>query len=124
MVVAHHIPSMMLFGSQPLVPAMKAMRYASALLLIEASTPLLTRWRRSKRKDHFQQFMLVFFLVRVVYLSWLMSRFFEDIGGYVAGTAGSALTVVNIYWFCAQFHMLLNYREVGAADAPSRQKAS
>ena len=51
MVVAHHLPSLALFGAQPLFPQMLSLRYGSRLLIIEVSTPLLTRWRRSKRKD-------------------------------------------------------------------------
>jgi len=114
MFVAHHIPAMILFGSQPLMPQLRVLKYASRLLMIEISTPLLTRWRRSKRKDHFQQFMLVFFLVRVVYLSWRLYVLLGDgVGGYPAQFAGTVLTVVNIYWFCTQSKMLFNYREKG-----------
>ena len=83
MVVAHHLPSLALFGAQPLFPQMLSLRYGSRLLIIEVSTPLLTRWRRSKRKDHFQQFMAVFFLMRVVYLSSLFVSFREDVSGWV-----------------------------------------
>ena len=83
MVVAHHLPSLALFGAQPLFPQMLSLRYGSRLLIIEVSTPLLTRWRRSKRKDHFQQFMAVFFLMRVAYLSSLFVSFREDVPGWV-----------------------------------------
>lgn len=47
-VFAHHLPTLVLFGAQPFLPQLKALKYASALLLIELSTPLLIRWRRSK----------------------------------------------------------------------------
>ena len=79
-VFAHHVPSLILFGSQVVLPSMQENYWGSRILLIELSTPLLTRWRRSKRKDHFQQFMLVFFLVRVCYLPYLNQLFFEDYG--------------------------------------------
>jgi len=123
MFVAHHIPAMMLFGSQPLMPRLRALKWASRLLMIEVTTPFLTRWRRSKRKDHFQQFMLMFFLVRVVYLSYQLYVFLgDDVGGYPAQIAGVVLTAVNIYWFFTQSKMLLNYREKGAADTPKQDK--
>jgi hypothetical protein len=79
-VFAHHLPTLVLFGSQYFFPVMQEQKWASRLLLIELSTPLLTRWRRSKRKDHFQQFMAMFFVVRVCYLPYLNQKFFEDFG--------------------------------------------
>lgn len=84
MLVAHHLPTLILFGSEALFPRMLQLKYASRIMIIEISTPLLTRWRRSRRKSHFVQFMAVFFLVRVVYLSWLATQFEEEIGGWPA----------------------------------------
>jgi|EP01043_Picozoa_sp_COSAG02_P011586 hypothetical protein len=79
-VFAHHVPTLILFGGQVVFPIMQEDKWGSRILLIELSTPLLTRWRRSKRKDHFQQFMLVFFFVRVCYLPYLNQLFFENFG--------------------------------------------
>ena len=109
MLIFHHFPSVALFASQPLFPAMLAGRWASRLLLIEMSTPLLTRWRRSRRKDHFQQFMAVFFCVRVVYLSWQGWVYCQEMGGWPS-IALCLLCVVNVYWFVEQSRMLWDYQ--------------
>lgn len=101
MLIAHHVPSLCLFVSQPFYPAMREHQFASLLLLIEASTPLLTRWRRSRRKGHFMQFMAVFFCLRIVYLTWLGTTFHANIGGWPC-VAAWALVVVNVYWFLMQ----------------------
>ena len=50
MLVAHHLPTLILFGSEALFPRMLQLKYASRIMIIEISTPLLTRWRRSRRK--------------------------------------------------------------------------
>lgn len=118
MLVAHHLPTLILFGSEALFPRMLQLKYASRIMIIEISTPLLTRWRRSRRKSHFVQFMAVFFLVRVVYLSWLATQFEEEIGGWPAKLA-YVLPAVNVYWFLQQAKLLVNYRD---GDAPADEK--
>ena len=117
MLVGHHLPSLALFASQPLFPAMLTEHWASRLLLIESSTPFLTRWRRSRQKDHFQQFMAWFFCIRVLYLSWQSFLYVTTIGGY-PGIALGMLVLVNIYWFWVQLEMLWDYQPdaVGPGD--------
>lgn len=110
MLIAHHIPTLGLFGAVFVFPQMLPMRYPSKVLLIEMTTPLLLRWRRTKRKDHFQVFMAAFFVVRVVYMSWLAVQFYHDVGSWVSMIA-NALLFVNIFWFCKQLGMLLDYKE-------------
>lgn len=114
MLVAHHFPTLGLFAAVFVFPNMLPLRYCSKVLLIEITTPLLLRWRKSKRKSDFQAFMLAFFLVRVCYMSWLAVQFYNDIGGWVSWLAG-ALLVVNIFWFCQQVGMLFNYKESDVA---------
>jgi hypothetical protein len=98
MLIAHHFPTLGLFAAVVAFPKMLPLRYCSKVLLIEITTPLLLRWRRTKCKSHFQAFMCAFFVVRVCYMSWLCVQFYNDIGGWVSWLAG-ALLVVNI--FCA-----------------------
>eukprot|EP01047_Picozoa_sp_COSAG01_P069023 COSAG01_NODE_10108_length_2249_cov_1.036744_2_plen_64_part_00 len=59
------------------------------------------------------QFMAVFFVVRVLYLTRLGYQFALDFGGWPA-IAGSILSAVNVYWFVQQAKLLLNYVEDAA----------
>jgi hypothetical protein len=114
MLFAHHFPTLALFGAVVAFPKMLTLRYPSKILLIEVTTPFLVRWRKTKRKDHFQVFMASFFIVRVCYMSWLAVQFHNDIGSWVSWTA-NALLAVNIFWFCQQCQMLFNYKEKDVA---------
>jgi hypothetical protein len=50
MLLAHHIPALGLFSAEGSFPLLFRLRYASKVVLIEITTPLLTRWRRTRRK--------------------------------------------------------------------------
>jgi|EP01049_Picozoa_sp_SAG25_P010079 hypothetical protein len=61
------------------------------------------------------QFMLVFFVVRVLYLTWLGFQFARDFAGWPAlQMVAWVLPVVNVYWFSQQAKMLFNYVEDAA----------
>ena len=118
MLLAHHVPALILFIPVDMnFPQLMAGKFGSKLLLIEATTPLLTRWRRTKRKGHFLQFMLAFFLVRCVYLSALAKQFHDEYGSRVAIMV-DVLLCVNVYWFCKQSNLLFNYRADAAGKKP------
>ena len=115
MLVAHHIPTLGLFGAVVAFPNMLTMRYASKILLIEVTTPFLLRWRRTKSKSDFKVFMALFFVVRVCYLSWLGVQFQRDIGSWVSWIAWTLLAV-NIFWFSQQVSLLINYKEENVGE--------
>lgn len=123
MLVGHHLPALVLFGSQPFYPDMLKMQFASYLLLIEFSTPLLIRWRRSRQKAHFVQFMMSFVVLRVCYLIWLGLKFNREIGSYPA-LAAWALVIVNLYWFAMQSRLLFDYRDGLGADEKEEKRKS
>ena len=109
MLLAHHVPTLGLFGAVVAFPNMLTSRYASKILIVEITTPFLERWRSSKSKGDFKVLM-AFYLFRVCYMSWLVVQLHNDIGSWVSWIA-NCLLALNLFWFSQQVWMLFNYKE-------------
>jgi hypothetical protein len=77
---------------------------------VEISTPFFNRWKATKKKVDFRNFVAVFFLCRIVYTPLFLSKMQVTQNSF-AFLASAAFYLLNAIWFVKMFVMLLNYKE-------------
>lgn len=85
-------------------------RAGSLGYFVEISTPFLYRWKATKNKADFRNFLVVFFLCRLVYTPFFLSKMQVTQNSF-ALVASAAFYVLNGIWFVKMLFMLLNYKE-------------
>lgn len=85
-------------------------RAGSGGYFVEISTPFLNRWKLTKKKADFRNFLIVFFLCRVVYTPIFLIKMQVTQNSF-ALFASAAFYVLNTMWFVKMFGILLNYKE-------------
>mmetsp|Transcript_25161 Transcript_25161/g.29124 ORF Transcript_25161/g.29124 Transcript_25161/m.29124 type:complete len:214 (+) Transcript_25161:121-762(+) len=90
------------------------MRAASRGIAVEFSNPFYNRWRDTKTKSDFRNFLISFFLARIVYTPLFLNglNVNGDLARFkVALIASIAFYILNFLWFLKAISMYINYDE-------------
>lgn len=111
--LAHASLSLVAIGGCYVSRAHQMYRSASKVLLIEASTPLLHTWQRSKKKKDFVLFFTLFTVFRMIWFPIFLYKAFMEPNiplDYVYFSS-ALLLPLQILWWTKMATMLSNYKE-------------
>jgi len=111
--LVHATLSLLAIGGCYFSPAHQMYRSASKVLLIEASTPLLHIWHKSKKKKDLMTFFVVFTACRILWFPYFLCKAFMEPSLPLDFVFFSSVLLLplQILWWIKMTAMLLSYKE-------------